>query len=1002
MAPPRHSSSSNNSNNRRGGGTVLPDIPESPPSPPTPPQAPLVTPGPNAFAQEAALVKQHRLRSNAFYQQQQQKAEMQKRFDPPTARHPAHRSDFDIESSARDFAPMASPTSPRRNFLPEQSSQEKPTLRGYNEDQREQTTQQHSTGDAEHTPVYKYTPKNRATEFGKSTVQDTPKKKRIGFLDPTTASSDAAKSPKKGFFGKLGFQSSRTTPLNASAASAPERSYSGGEALPPKPKAILGSSSQSHIPIRTPSKKNRMPNFESLKSSFSRKPVNSDPVIGNPFGFNTDISVKRREDPADTAPNTATTSVSEPTYEVRMSGQRTVSLNNQQQSGNDSKSEGACGVGRLQSLQYFDRTMPPTPPAKNTPPHEKEEKQKTSDAHERSRMIMAQHMHSSEQRMKNAQRNLTPSKGTTEQKVTTPKQEMRQLSHSKTNSPIRPKGFGTYTPIDDDAMLMGDEDGRTSPTKFGTVGHRNVPTLVKQPSLYSIKALMYPDLGEEHSYDEVKRVADEFGLEGLTKVPDDYYRVEDPRVVYSPSVYSNAGANESPEFSKNTPVFPPSFERSHPSNASLQTVKGLSSKGKLPVAYPNIPSTPSKKGPLHHKSASEQLLPAHGPAHSPDHSISSSRTSFTNLYSGLVGGLDLSNVSPRNYDDHPSARVSPLRPGETLGAATYMQPTPLRGRQQSTSPVSPSGGLDTGKTLTPSRSRTRIEDFKHTGSPVSRNARNSNFFPNAPDLPPNIQRSVSNTINDDVLYFTPVKATRQHASGSMGIPYKTACRQTQQQEPKPEPKPKTSRPAALDELEIIKARLRQMENQQEEIARLRSENQTLNSLLTARPDSALSAGKTEVASPPAPTNLATEQSEIMKTMFRRIESQQEEMFQLRNDLQSILHTSSSTPLQPSSSAPNPESSPATSTQPTMPQQPSPVELEGSLAQMGLHHRVSQHRVDVNFTAREEAEARRHLRAFDASQQKRAGQAEGSERPAAALDLDQVIRFLGDLRRQDEK
>ncbi|KAM0721403.1 hypothetical protein Q7P37_002327 [Cladosporium fusiforme] len=84
------------------------------------------------------LREQHRLRSNAFYQQQQQKAEMQKRFDPPTARHPAHRSDFDIESSARDSAPMASPTSPRRNFLPEQSSQRDPTVRDQQQQQQKQ------------------------------------------------------------------------------------------------------------------------------------------------------------------------------------------------------------------------------------------------------------------------------------------------------------------------------------------------------------------------------------------------------------------------------------------------------------------------------------------------------------------------------------------------------------------------------------------------------------------------------------------------------------------------------------------------------------------------------------------------------------------------------------------------------------------------------------------------------------------------------------------------
>lgn len=954
---------------------------------------------------------------------------------PPSATHPANRPGFDLESSMQsmsdtDVGAMApslqraqTPTTPRRNFFPEHPSRSNPTVRGYLEGQREQATQRQSESGVEHTPVYKYTPKigGSATEFSRLAGQETPRRRRIGFSDTPLISGEAAKSPRKGFFGKLGFSSSRAAPSTIPPSSGIERGYGGGEALPPKPKAVLGttsSSSQSNVPARSPSKKNRIPNFESLKSSFSRKPVPSGPNIGNPFDFSTEVSVKRRDDPADAAPHTATTSASDPINDVRVSGKRTMSLNNQDQSGNNDgkKDASTCGVGRSQSLQYFDRTMPPTPPAKNTPPQDKDkekdkDKDRALDPQERARQIMKLHMQASEQRTIDAQRKFTPKKELTPSKLVTPKKEMAQLPYSKLSSPIRPKFLDDDNPFGDIAKLMGEADGRSSPTKFGGVAHKNAPTLVKQPSIYSLAGSYYADLKAERSIDEIKKVADDFGLEGLTHLPENYYRREEPEAFYSPSIYSTTGAHESPELRQHTPVFPATFKRSTPSGTPLAIAKEEPSKVKQQPERSTIPCTPSKKRPTRDNSTyNTPERKNRSPGHSRDHSSSPNRDSFTVLCASVMGDIDLSQLSPRNYDEQrPSTKVSPLH--VKLPASTYVPPSPTRTAKKRHTTANAGAGAqlspyqtpDTDKTITPSRSRARIEDFKRTGSPVSRRG-NVDVFTNAPSIPPGVQRTCSNTIPDDVLY-RPIAEPQKHGHESaVGLGLGASGTMLQQEEEE-ELESKPTQPAGPDSLDttLLDQKLNAIETQQEEIARLRAHVEELKQnvrLFLSGPEKST----TTAASPKGSSTEETAQHRArIQALFNRMQTQQDEMTSLREDLQQLLQQNSTTASTTtadgdtnSSDESSPDASPASLPPSTFQPTAQSYAPHGSLTQTGSYHHAAQERVDVGDAALLQQQERR----VAGSPIPGAGAGAGANEGASALALDQVINFLDELRSRD--
>ena len=137
---------------------------------------PEATPGPNAFAQEAARMEQYRLDTNAFYQQEVQK----RKVTPPTAIHPAlrPRSNSDPPTPPRlsDCTTMSpfinvgrrAENSPPLKLMPDSASDAEPTQRGYIEELKEQALHERSISKEERIPVFVPTPKLNTEAFEKA------------------------------------------------------------------------------------------------------------------------------------------------------------------------------------------------------------------------------------------------------------------------------------------------------------------------------------------------------------------------------------------------------------------------------------------------------------------------------------------------------------------------------------------------------------------------------------------------------------------------------------------------------------------------------------------------------------------------------------------------------------------------------------------------------------------------------------------------------------------
>lgn len=907
---------------------ALPDIPEASPAPVRPTPARTVTPGANAFARQAARVEKHRLQSNAFYQQ-----EMQKRIVTlPTAVHPALRDAFSLDTAAahpsltgvRDsglttMSPfikasgLTPPTPPM--LVPKDSVQAYPTDRGFIEDKREQLQHENSGSDNERTPVFIHTPKISSSEFSKSTGYATPKKKKVGVLDWAT-SSEHTKMPKKGFLEKLRF----TTPRSSSQAPASTNSlgadrgygvYGGGETLPPKAKAVLSSSPHEANLGRSPSKK---------KGLFSRK-ASEQPSLDTRTATRTATPTCIPKEPrsagaltvsfsdsAGKTPQTAHTAFSDPTYDRHSHSKLAVSQAHSEQGGGKQqvkdKQGNACGVYRSQSLQYFDRKTPPTPPAKNTPPHEKELRaQQELRLIEKTRLIMEDHRKASEQRRLEIMRNITP------------KKEMVQTPSSKLKSPLHQGIFEDDTPTRETAKLIG-ADGRTSPTKFGTYGRKEVPTLVKQPSVYSMHASYYPDLHDQCSFEEMKKRTDGLGLEGLSELPESFYNSE-PKITYSPSLYSedfgtrSSVIQTSPSmlhqmgFFKHSPSLPAVIEhqRPMPSKASLQEKASGSSHGTIPLMYPGLATDPSRSDledslHTHHRSTSEIQLPVHSrEKSSPTHNRSPRKSAANEL----AKGSDNENtpLSPPTYSC-PSAMPSPL---QFLPNTVY---TPPRNNKTDAVPASPSST----RTLTPSRSRGRIETFKSTGSPIARSSnspfestgssttRSSNSpFDNLPTLSPTIKPSLNIPPPATAIGHQPEPRKQEH--GPSPTPHATDLNNGQQEQEQQD----------TPDSETVQVMLRRMQSQQDEIAHLKSQLRTLGARYAHYPEQLTpdpsSAGNSDVGQVSSIANLSDHEE--------------------RSQSQVI----------------------------------APYVTEGSLAQLGLYHRMRQQRVDQDYDANQVADMDRY-------------------------------------------
>jgi hypothetical protein len=801
---------------RRRTNQPLPDIPEAEPSPPVvrpPPRARIVTPGANAFAQHAARVDKHRLESNAFYQQ----AVAKRTITPPTAIHPALRDNFDLNSSVPHVGPTgvhelglcmmapytapytAPPTPPV--LIPAGGNQALPTDRGVIEDKREQLLHESSGSDSERTPVFIYATDVDSPEFTSSATHATPKKKKAGLLDWATA-TEQTRSPKKGILEKLGLTTPRPIlPTALSSTSVTSRGYhTAGENLPPKAKAVLSSPPPQANLTRTPSKK---------KAFFSRK-ISEQPSIGVhraptfAFAANEPRSAGAKTvtfaDSQGMTPQTIHSSFSDPTHDHRMQPKRAASAQGGNQSQVKDSQDGVCGVSRSQSLQYFDRTVPPTPPAKNTPPHEKELKAKQKAA-EKAAEIMEDHRLTSELRRSEFVRKMTPNKE---------EMEMMQKPESKLKSPLHSHVFDCDTPSRGLARLIG-TDGRISPTRFGGYGRKDMPKLEKHPSVYSMHASFFPDLHDQYSFEEIKKSADGLGLEGLSELPESFYNRE-PKIVYSPSNYSEEfGARPesvvqtSPDTLHHAGMFKlPSLANHEPtsSNASVQEKKSGSSHGTIPLVYPDLASDPSRTPVInaargHHRSRSDNEILVHSRIPSPSHRRSSPRKTLAEELAEAENGTPL---SPVTYTC-PSAKPSPL---QFLPSTVY---SPSRKTKVDVPQMSPTST----KTLTPSRSRGRIETFKSSGSPIARAS--TSPFDNLPTLPPSIKPSFDMS--------PPVVTTAQHpepqkldrgtssisiTSGKVSTNGTDAC--------------------TAEQMTVM---LRKMETQQQEIANLKAQLRSVHS-----------------------------------------------------------------------------------------------------------------------------------------------------------------------------
>ncbi|KAI6827246.1 hypothetical protein KC340_g5755 [Hortaea werneckii] len=677
---------------------------------------PEATPGPNAFAQQAARLHRHRLEGNAFYQQALEKA----RANPPTDVHPALRPKTNSDppspvfvipsqyqprdSTVTTLSPFINagrePTPPPLRLVPNNDGFAEPTTRGVIEEQREATLHEISGSHEERTPVYTTyapTPKPITGEFAspadtastfKRPALNLPSRKAVASA-ALSGEGVAQKSPKKNFFSKFGL-----TKITGGGTASPSPSIpaldgmygsEGGEHMPIKAQALLGTLPGKVSLGRSPSKQKKGGLFSGRRSVGVEDVIASSASSARKSGSDksepTTISANAAEEVPQTIPiesqessrthsrmaKTPQTGDSDPTHYTQQDGKRVPSqafsdngmYREQQQQGTD-----LCPVTRSQSLRYIDSAAPPTPPAKNTPPNQKTNKE-------------------------------TPAKLPSN----------RVPFHDQDSTPYKPVAGVVVT------------GNRISPTRFGNYAHKDMPRLVTQPSMYSLHASVVPALNEPSTFEEMKARVEGLGLEGFNMPAENYYR-KSQDITYSPSIYSVAdfgtggtrasmnGRTPGPSYRKTMDDLPPVLEEkektrnSHTTQHTPQS-KSNSSGCTIPICYPELASDPSVSSGIYLSKdrpsseiftimqghAAREEMPAHGITHSRNHSRSPVRQSLaaniindpdagdvidSDLFAAVAGAEVDENIeaSPASFN-HPSAMPSPL---QYLPATTYSPP----------------------------------------------------------------------------------------------------------------------------------------------------------------------------------------------------------------------------------------------------------------------------------------------------------------------------------------
>ncbi|EME84052.1 uncharacterized protein MYCFIDRAFT_207149 [Pseudocercospora fijiensis CIRAD86] len=327
-------------------------------------------PGRNAFSEEALRHNRYMLATNAFVQQEFSRREN----TPPSIVHPALRHNFNLldtaqplptldpEEVARHMAtlPRDSDVTTMSPFLaagqeespvldlgttPENTPQ--PTQRAFIEDRRESHDHKQLGREEQRVPVYTHTPKPAAEEFATPQTTSTRKTDEIKAQQQTPAT----KSPKKGFFSRLGWsaRSKAVTPqpIADGVVESPD-----GTQMSVKARAMLVDPPPIRGLIRSPSKP---------KGLFSRRTSDAADIT----------SATKRSDPPRAAtslghrtPQNITWQLPRSTSKKKLDAARKANDERTQRN-----TQANTALGRSHSLKHQDDgKAPPTPPAKDTPP----------------------------------------------------------------------------------------------------------------------------------------------------------------------------------------------------------------------------------------------------------------------------------------------------------------------------------------------------------------------------------------------------------------------------------------------------------------------------------------------------------------------------------------------------------------------------------------------------------------------------------------------------------
>jgi len=737
---------------------------------------PEATPGPNAFAQQAARVDKHRLDSNAFYQQ-----EVQKRLaTPPTIAHPAlrQRSMSDPPtpprlSSSTTMSPFINASrpneySPPLKLVPSDDYLAEPTERGFIEERHEQILHEQSGSGAERTPVFVTT-----STFAKSA--GTPKTRAEKQKEVTIAELPT-KTPKRSILEKLRLNTS----FRSSPSSIPLSTYGappGTDAIdhvPVKAKAVLGTTSPTKKSRTSfgssPSKLNIPRSPSKRKGLFSRKTSGFEESMTSRTS-RTKSALSSRSIESDPPPLTASTvtktpptAFSDPShYSYSYKTARVVSQPRSEQGADVRK----CSIARSQSLRYFDHGVPPTPPTKDTPPEEKAKRE-----------------------------------------AALAKKSSRLPFHDTQTTPSK------------EAVGFVSTNDRLSPTKFGSYGNRDVPTLVTKPSMYSLHASVVPTMSEATTFEEMKARIDGLGLEGFNMPPENM-RTPKQGAVYSPSIYSTEwNVRPSSAFASTSPsVQQAARHTKQPSDKS----KSSSSGAEIILVYPELAKDPSysditpsavnaKNG--RGREHLEAILPLHGRTHARDHS-SDSRQSYDSLIFAHHVDEDLDKHvsvygSPTSFS-HPSAAPSPLY---TLPTTTYKPPPRKSSRQNFLTPE-PAARVQNGCGLGISRT--------NSTSPSRRNE----LFDNAPTIPIHTPTTSTRTSSPK-----SNAGLRRSISPERGLRNSYTDNTTNVDPQKPSPKKAKS--PAVDKLDKMLELLNHLHERNYEISTMRDEMRASNARLGER------------------------------------------------------------------------------------------------------------------------------------------------------------------------